>query len=277
MTTQNNSFFQNLAKGVQQKVKKQLANPYKEVNLNWLSLRYYKNIKSNKERSHTIFGAPFYFINSQEFILVLKEIFIEKMYDINLPPNPYILDCGANIGVSVLYLKKNYPTAEIVAFEPNEINCSLLEKNVSSQSLTNVTIKKQAVWTYDGTISFSSNTSLSNKITIEETNLSTEQVPCTRLKNFLIRPIDFLKIDIEGAEFNVLKDIKDELHWVSNLFLEYHGNFNQNNELCEMLNLINQAGMKFYIKEAAPIFPTPFNRTKGIHPYEVQLNIFCFR
>ena len=61
------------------------------------------------------------------------------------------------------------------------------------------------------------------------------------------------------------------------MFLEYHGSFSQNNELCEIFDIIQNAGMKFYIKEAAPIYPTPFKRSGSKPPYDVQLNIFCFR
>ena len=40
-----------------------------------------------------------------------------------------------------------------------------------------------------------------------------------------------MKLDIEGAEYKVLKDIADNLGNVNNMFIEYHGTFDQNNEL----------------------------------------------
>ena len=74
-------------------------------------------------------------------------------------------------------------------------------------------------------------------------------------------------------------DIADSLHRVQNLFLEYHGKFNQNHELNKILNLVTEKGFKYYIKEAAPIYQKPFLAAKA-NPrpdYDVQLNIFCFR
>ena len=50
-------------------------------------------------------------------------------------------------------------------------------------------------------------------------------VTCVRLKDLLDDDIDFLKIDIEGAEYAVLKDCSDDLTNVKNLFVEYHGTY----------------------------------------------------
>ena len=86
-----------------------------------------------------------------------------------------------------------------------------------------------------------------------------------------------MKIDIEGAEYEVLKDIKDKLHLIDNMFLEYHGSFNQNIQLNELLQMIVASGFKYYIKEAATVYPTPFYRNHTSETYDVQLNIFCFR
>ncbi len=59
---------------------------------------------------------------------VLKEIFIEDIYDQQLPENAYILDCGAHIGLSVIYLKSICPSANIICFEPDNKNFELTSK-----------------------------------------------------------------------------------------------------------------------------------------------------
>ena len=41
------------------------------------------------------------------------------------------IDCGANIGISILFFKKQYPDCTIMAFEPNPHAFPLLEKNVN--------------------------------------------------------------------------------------------------------------------------------------------------
>jgi predicted O-methyltransferase YrrM len=53
-----------------------------------------------------------------------------KIYRFNsLITKPLILDCGANVGVSVLYFKRLYPDAEIIAFEPDEDVFAILKQN----------------------------------------------------------------------------------------------------------------------------------------------------
>ena len=85
-------------------------------------------------------------------------------------------------------------------------------------------------------------------------------------------------MDIEGAEFEVLCDLDGKLELVNNLFIEYHGRFNQNNELNKLFDIISKNGFSYYIKEAASIYDTPFTKVKNPEiPFDVQLNIFCFR
>lgn len=273
----NNSFFKNITKGVQKKVKVLLANPYKEVNVNWFTLKYYKHLPAGKIRIHKLFNKSLYFYSATELLHGLQEIFIDKIYKQELSENPYIIDCGANIGMSVIYMKQHFPQAEIIAFEPDETNFDLLTKNINSFGYSGVSLHKEAVWNENTTLLFSNDSSMSSKIEMDNTS-NTKEVKAVRLKDFLIREVDFLKIDIEGAENVVLNDIAGNLHFVKNMFLEYHGTFGQNKELVKMINIVSEAGFNFYIKEAAPIYETPFYRTKNPNtPYDVQLNIFCFR
>ena len=87
----------------------------------------------------------------------------------------------------------------------------------------------------------------------ENINSNTVSVKASRLKDFLNKKVDFLKLDIEGAEYKVLKDVAENLGCVNKMFIEYHGTFEQNVELLEILELVSNAGFKFYIKEAAPV------------------------
>lgn len=271
------SFLKNITNGVQKKIKFLLANPYKEVNVNWITLKYYKHLPAGKIRVHKLFNNNLFFYSAPELLHGFKEIFIDKIYKQPLVENPYIIDCGANIGMSVIYMKQQFPQAEIIAFEPDETNFSLLNKNINSFGYSNVLLYKEAIWNENTTLQFSNESSMGSKIEIDTTS-NTIAVKAVRLKDFLNRQVDFLKIDIEGAENVVIKDIADNLHFVKNMFLEYHGTFDQNKELVKMINIISDAGFNFYIKEAASIYETPFYRTRNPYTsYDVQLNIFCFR
>jgi FkbM family methyltransferase len=274
---QNKSFGKNILQGIRLRIGKLFHNPYHIVNIGPLKKIYYKHLNSGKVRSHKLFGNDFFFINPTELMHGLNEIFIEEVYKQRLPPNPFIIDCGANIGLSIIYLKRMFPDAEIIAFEPDEENFNLLQKNIKSFDYKNIKALKEAVWIENTTLQFAGEGSMSSRIHAEVSN-HTVPVKAIRLKDFLDRPVDFLKIDIEGAEFQVLMDIADQLKYINNLFLEYHGAFHQNNELTKIFSLLVDNGFAYYIKEATSVYDHPFDhQKKAILNYDVQLNIFCFR
>jgi FkbM family methyltransferase len=274
---QNKSFGKNIMKGIRSRMGKVFHNPYSVVNIGPLKKIYYKHLNAGRIRTHRLFGRPISYVSPTELLHGLKEIFVDEIYKQRLPEKPYIIDCGANIGLSVIYMKRLYPDAEILAFEPDKKNFELLNKNIAAYNYKGVQLLQEAVWTENTILQFADEGSMSSRI---DTDDSTKTVPvkAVRLKDYLIRQVDFLKIDIEGAEYRVLNDVAENLHFVNNLFLEYHGTFNQGKELAEMIGLIVEKGFSYYIKEATSIYDSPFLISKKNEIiYDVQLNIFCFR
>jgi FkbM family methyltransferase len=274
---QNKSFGKNIMKGIRSRMGKVFHNPYSVVNIGPLKKIYYKHLNAGRIRTHRLFGRPISYVSPTELLHGLKEIFVDEIYKQRLPEKPYIIDCGANIGLSVIYMKRLYPDAEILAFEPDKKNFELLNKNITAYNYKGVQLLQEAVWTENTILQFADEGSMSSRI---DTDDSTKTVPvkAVRLKDYLIRQVDFLKIDIEGAEYRVLNDVAENLHFVNNLFLEYHGSFNQGKELAEMIGLIVEKGFSYYIKEATSIYDSPFLISKKNEIiYDVQLNIFCFR
>jgi FkbM family methyltransferase len=265
----------NVVEGVFKRTGRMFNNPYKKIGISSFKFRKIKNLPAYKPQTIEFLGSKVSFGSRVEFLHSIHEIFIDEIYRQKFDKeDPYIIDCGANIGLSVIYMKRLYPKAEIIAFEPDDTNYSYLEKNIRAFDFANVTICKEAIWKENTTLNFLSEGSLASRIGGEEGK--TIKVKAKRLRDLLDRPVDFLKIDIEGAEYEVLKDIKDRLHVVNNIFLEYHGTFEQNKELNEMLGIVTDSGFRYYIKQALDNHPVPFVR-KELNGYDVQLNIFCFR
>ncbi len=275
---QGKSLLSNIIKGVNGRISKTSKNPYSELNINFFKLKYLKHLPPGKINQHKLKDGTISYMNAQELLHGFDEIFIQQLYKIELEPNCYIIDCGANIGLSVIYLKQLLPTANILAFEPDDQNFSLLSQNVSSFKFDNVELKNEAVWIENTTIGFTNEGSMSSKL--DQNSTATKKIKASRLKDFLNRKIDFLKIDIEGAEYAVLKDIEEVLFNVQNLFLEYHGTFDQNKELADIFTILANSQYRFYIKEATPVYKSPFfdssNETVK-KDWDIQLNIFCFR
>ncbi len=81
----------------------------------------------------------------------LVQVFIRRDYEISVPREPrFIIDGGANIGLTSLYFARKYPGASILAVEAERSNHELLEKNV--QGYPRVTARHAAIWERSATL-----------------------------------------------------------------------------------------------------------------------------
>lgn len=220
----------------------------------------------------THFTSPFWFLHS------VQEIFVDEVYKFEPERgDPTIIDCGANIGLSAIYFKSKWPESKVIAFEPDPSVFDLLQKNVKERKLASVDTRNAAVWIDDSMLTFEVEGALGGKLS-EAASGSEKQIEVQtfRLRDLLDSSVDFLKMDIEGAEYAVLKDCRDRLQNVRNLFVEYHGAPNEPQRLSDMLSWFSDAGFRYYISEASPLQPHPFiSRGGGV--FEMQLNISCYR
>jgi len=277
------STFGNLKKGVKHRLHKATYRPFSKFNMSWWQEKFYKHAAKGKEYKFAYSPQiSIRFTDPQAFILSIQELFVDEIYKFNCATDsPYILDCGAHIGMSILAYKQQYPKAKIIAFEPDPHNFSLATANVNSWSYANIEIINKAIWTHNDAITFHSTGDMGSNI-IEAVPEATNngnlvQMPCARLKDYLHEPIDFIKMDIEGAEYEVMKDCAGHFGNVQNLFVEYHGNYDEMYKLNEILNILTEEKFAWYIKEAGNVYSRPmYDKTKEA-AYDVQLNIFAFR
>ncbi len=270
------NFYKNISKGINARLKKGRNDNEKKLKISWFLIKYLKHVSSNQLHSQNLLGYKTFFYDGPGYLHGLQEIFIDEIYNQILPENAFIIDCGAHIGLSVIYLKNICNSARIICFEPDDKNFDLLQKNIVSHQLEKIEAKNEAVWDENCWLNFKQEGNMNSRIEdFEPSNIG--KTKAIRLKDFLNENVDFLKIDIEGAEYKVLKDISENLSQVSNMFIEYHGTFAENAELVEIFDIVVKAGFKFYSKEAAVNYEQPFLPAKRNLNYDVQLNIFCFR
>jgi FkbM family methyltransferase len=219
----------------------------------------------------THFSSPSWFLHS------VQEIFIDEVYRF-LPcrRDAVIIDCGANIGLSVIYFKSLCPESTILAFEPDPSLCEILTRNVHERGLTDVEVRNNAVWIDAARLGFNADGALGGRISEDQGAGRQIEVQAIRLRDFLNRRIDFLKMDVEGAEYAVLKDCRDRLTNVENLFVEYHVGSSEEQRLNEILSWLSDAGFRYYISESTQLQRHPFV-SKGADVFEMQLNIWCYR
>jgi len=273
-------FLANLGKGVNNRIKKIFFQPYSVFDIGWAKEKILKHQTDQSLKYHLYKNKyKIAFRDAPVFLISIKELFINEFYKFRpTTDRPRIIDCGSYIGTSVLYFKINYPNAIVTGFEPDETNYSLINSNLLNWNFSDTSVTNAAIWINNEPISFNAKGSMASKIetgAMEDGNKKT--VNCVRLKDLLTDKVDFLKIDIEGAEHAVLKDCSDNLVNVKNLFVEYHGIYAEMYKLNEILDILNKNNFKYYIKEGSPVYARPFWDRDKVGDYDIILNIFAFK
>ena len=124
-------------------------------------------------------------------------------------PNATVVEVGANIGAHTVFLAKQVsPGGFVVAFEPQRILFQTMCANLALNSISNVYCFMQAVGAQRGSIvvpaldpTRPSNFGRSPL----SSNTSGEQVPLCRLDDLNLPACQFLKVDVEGMEKEVLE------------------------------------------------------------------------
>jgi FkbM family methyltransferase len=210
------------------------------------------------------------------FIGQCKELFVDEIYNFqSKSSSPVIFDCGANVGTSCVYFKTLYPTAKIKAFEADDNITQYLRENLQHNNITDVDVIDSAVWIHSDGISFSCEGADGGSIQGSD-NLN--KVKSIRLRDYLQKEeiVDLLKIDIEGAEYEVLKDCKDTLDNVENIFIEYHSWNNSPQKLSEILAILEKNNFRYYISSISER-SHPFINIGLDQNMDLQLNIFGVR
>jgi FkbM family methyltransferase len=143
-------------------------------------------------------------------------------------PGAVVYDVGANVGIySLLASLQVGPSGMVYAFEPLERNLLYLRRHLTLNKVENCVVLEAAVCNKEGTRSFSAaswSSSMAHLSTDGETS-----VPSTSLDSCIygerrFRAPDILKIDVEGAEMEVLEGASRALtEFHPAIFLEIHG------------------------------------------------------
>src|SRR6266700_808266 len=142
--------------------------------------------------SFSLNGKEINFPDAASFRFMYRELFQEQIYLFNAESNsPYIIDCGANIGMSVIYFKKLYPDSKIIAFEPEKGIFGYLSRNVAAFGLRDIELNNKAVWKEETILKFNNEGADASRISdldeITKFN-STYDVQAVRLSEYIDRP-----------------------------------------------------------------------------------------
>ncbi len=164
-----------------------------------------------------------------------NEMFVNGQYDCYGIKNlQTVFDIGANNGLFTLYLLER-GCKKVYAFEPNETT----ETNIKSilSNYDNYELIKKAVYTHNNGLTFYVNENNSTIGSIDKDHVAAQgfaeeiKVPSISLKTFIeqndIKKIDLIKMDIEGAEYDIIENLEDSVFEITDSFLiEFHSNKN---------------------------------------------------
>lgn len=204
----------------------------------------------------TISGGP-----KSEIVDIVDEIFFQKVYTpefLKIKKGDTVIDIGANIGVFGLFAAKN-GARKIIAVEPYSKNVDSIKKNFKTNKLNTPKTLQAAVSDKIGKSKLYLGDIDSHNLLFDH-NFKNEKytkfidVPVTTLSGILkkygLKNVDFLKIDCEGSEGDIVKSTPLNI-WkkIKKIAMEYHNGVSSLS--CdEMVTKLKKVGYKVVIKRS---------------------------
>jgi FkbM family methyltransferase len=197
-------------------------------------------------RRHNIYVRTNNSVDLEVVRYVFEDLYHRPFRDLE-SDNSVILDLGTNIGCSILDMKDIFPSAKIIGCEMDTDNFNLALKNC--KKINDVTILNNAVWFEDGIVqyykganTFSNSDAFSiikreqpssvNEVrTISVKSISIDSI----IQSYNLEKIDYVKMDIEGAELEVILINNQWLNIVWQIKIEYHNGEDDAKKIKEVL------------------------------------------
>lgn len=158
--------------------------------------------------------------------IVYNEVFVANEYDIASGDPQFVVDAGAHIGLSSVFFASKYPKATVVAIEPEPSNFAMLLENTKTYS--NVEPVQAGLWGSKVSLRIVDPAAGSWGFRVSE-EPDGEGIPAVVIQDILtefgVSRIDILKMDIEGAELEVLTNAQSWMDAVGTLIIELHDRF----------------------------------------------------
>ncbi|WP_417735100.1 FkbM family methyltransferase [Rosistilla oblonga] len=169
-------------------------------------------------RSIQLSGATVSYRLNRGDMQSIREIWLDEEYRLpdSAAPHRVLIDLGANIGMTSLWLTRRYGYETVVAVEPSAENAKLVRQNLANNGINAIVIEA-AVGPVDGTAVFASSEE-SNMGRLDE-NAAGVEVTVKSMESILRDAnisdiIDLVKLDIEGGEEKL---VESNLEWLSSV------------------------------------------------------------
>ncbi|HKV63388.1 MAG TPA: FkbM family methyltransferase [Candidatus Acidoferrum sp.] len=152
----------------------------------------------------------------------IREVWFDEAY--RLPfgsPSGTLLDLGANIGLTSVWLAKKYPFERVIAVEPDRSNAILARRNLDLNAIKSEVLEA-AIGPHEGTVGFDSN-QISNLGRVSENGLPVAMITVdTILEKSACPKLALVKIDIEGGEQELFDGSLGWLDRTDAIIIEFH-------------------------------------------------------
>jgi FkbM family methyltransferase len=151
--------------------------------------------------------------------MVAGNLRMHRLFDRCVRPGATVIDVGANIGYNAIYAARLAgPRGCVIALEPTPDTLTVLRHNVIASGLSNVAIEAVAAGGLGGTQEFFVRGEVSAVNSLYPDSryahvTSVLRVPVVLLDDLVDGQVDVVKIDVEGAELDVLEGMSRILHW----------------------------------------------------------------
>jgi FkbM family methyltransferase len=201
-------------------------------------------------------GGVLRYTNDDDLVVLFQELLSNENYWFeSYKENPVIFDCGTHFGLSLYYFKMLYPNSKIFAFEPNPELYEIAKQNVLDNNWHDIKLMPYAIGPEVGLTKFyipQKGTAMAGSLLRHVNNLDLEvnfiNIQSIRLSEMIDGKIDFLKLDVEGAEYEVVKDIEEFLPSIQNIFCEFHqGGCIKSRHMLAILDMLEKASFELRI------------------------------
>ena len=202
---------------------------------NWLCA-YRNRLDSSSEGGEVVYrlrsGPVFSMEAGPHDIRVLNEVWLDRIYeqqdDFRVQGGWTVVDLGAHKGAFTIRAALSGPSTEVHAVEPAPDNIAGLRRNIELNGLANVHVHEEAVGSSRGRalLTFDTADSGRSSLVVERGHSARIPVSTVPLADLLagIGEVDLLKMDVEGAEHDVLHTVPTTvISIVHRIVLEYHG------------------------------------------------------
>jgi precorrin-6B methylase 2 len=206
----------------------------------------------------SLFGKPVRFVDSAEFLAGYEQIFQQEVFKFcSASVCPKIIDWAAGIGMRVIYWKRLFAKARIVAFENNPARAAALAYNCGNLEDTTIEV---CSWG-------------------EARTISDTESGHAGLKDFLKTPADVLHLRVTSGEVRLLEGCEQELKAVGYIAVEYLDHVANPQTLPRLFQVLQNAGFRIQVHtliiSQRPWYQRDTQEVDGVN--DLGVYIFGFR